>query len=1115
MNSEVGPERLLTPSKITAWLDCGHYLTLRRQADAGLLVPTNVGIGSLAGLLMDKGLTHERAYLEALKREGADVFEVASRARGETFAQWTERVAGVLAEGHDVVYQYPFVHDGLRGVADFLIRVDEPSSLGEFSYEPVDAKLARAEAKPGHVLQLCFYADALDSLQGRRPDRVHLVLGSGTTESIGLRAVEAYWRRIRHQLARVMAAEQDGHDTAAEPCSHCTFCEFADHCDAEWRADDALHYVAGIRRADVQALQAAKVTSLALLAESSVDVDGVRPERLEVIRRQAVLQRRAVEGRPPPFEVIPLRADDEASLRRRRLPEPNPGDVFIDFEGHPFWTPARGLFFLAGLLYRDADGRWSYEARWAHDPDGEATLTRSLIGWIADRRDRYPGMHVYHYNHTERVALLQLAREHGADEGLLENLVAKGVFVDVLEVVRQSVRVGDESYGLKTLELVAGYERGHDIDQGAGAVVEYEAWMGDGDGARLERIESYNADDVRATLAVRDWLLAEPLSQEPFRDPIELTDEPDDVDELVAGLIATDEPWKALLAHLLAYWNREGRAHWAQHVPLLEAARSDQLAHPEVIGGLEYVGTVPVTGRQKSERAVFHFPPQEIAPELAARGGPLMYPAGGGVITVSADSIDLVSGELVVAWSDTAAAAPLPSAVVLNDWVNPRPKPAALAVYARRVLDGTELESDAVRAAVLQGDLPVFVAGGPANAEFDAKLDHIIDAALHLDHSYLAVQGPPGTGKTYTGAHVIDRLIGRGLTVGVTAFSHAAINNLVRAAIDVRPSLRVLRQGPKPGRTVDELPGATYNANRTKWDSGNHDIVAGTTWLFANPAMVEAVDVLVIDEAGQTGLADALAAMSSARNVILLGDPLQLPQVTLATHPDGAGASVLEHVLGEHATVPPDRGVFLDMTWRMHPSICSFLSEHVYDGRLAAHPHCARQSVAGEAGLRWIRAEHSGCETSSDVEAQLVAEAIRGLIGKPWTDFDGETHVLAARDVMVVAPYNDHVNLVRAVLDGDPLTADARVGTVDKFQGQEAPVVIFTMATSSDECMPRAAGFLYSRNRLNVAISRARALAYLICTEELLDTRARSVDEMRLIGTLCALVEAATEQEQT
>jgi uncharacterized protein len=288
------------------------------------------------------------------------------------------------------------------------------------------------------------------------------------------------------------------------------------------------------------------------------------------------------------------------------------------------------------------------------------------------------------------------------------------------------------------------------------------------------------------------------------------------------------------------------------------------------------------------------------------------------------------------------------------------------------------------------------------------------------------------------------------------------------------------------------------------------NLVAGTTWLFAGKDMRNSpVDVLIVDEAGQLGLPDALAASTSARNLILLGDPQQLPQVSQATHPGGAGNSVLEHVLGGEPTIASSRGVFLPVTRRMHPDVCRFISEQIYEGRLGSDPGCAVQSSVAGTGLRWLRAEHEDCSTESAVEAGIVTAQIAELIGTDWTDRDGVIRPLGVGDFMVVAPYNDQVNLLRATLDANPITAGVRVGTVDKFQGQEAPVVFFSMTTSSGDDMPRGPEFLFSRNRLNVAISRARILAYLVCTDELLNSRAKDIEAMRLISTLCAFVEYA------
>jgi uncharacterized protein len=268
--------------------------------------------------------------------------------------------------------------------------------------------------------------------------------------------------------------------------------------------------------------------------------------------------------------------------------------------------------------------------------------------------------------------------------------------------------------------------------------------------------------------------------------------------------------------------------------------------------------------------------------------------------------------------------------------------------------------------------------------------------------------------------------------------------------------------------------------------------------------------VLVVDEAGQLALADAVASANGAKNLILLGDPLQLSQVAQAEHPDGSGASVLEHILGAHATLPADHGVFISETRRMHPDVCRFISDQIYEGRLSSHESCAQQSTQFGTGLRWLQAHHDGRATESPEEADIVVAQVRQMLGTEWVNHHGERAPLRAQDFMVVAPYNDQVDLLRASLDRSIDLRAVQVGTVDKFQGREAPVVFFTMTTSSSDDMPRGPEFLFSRNRLNVAVSRARCLAYLVCTETLLNSRARTIDEMRLIGTLSAFVEYAT-----
>ena len=415
--------------------------------------------------------------------------------------------------------------------------------------------------------------------------------------------------------------------------------------------------------------------------------------------------------------------------------------------------------------------------------------------------------------------------------------------------------------------------------------------------------------------------------------------------------------------------------------------------------------------------------------------------------------------------------------------------------------------------ALLKRDLPAFVADhGPLDGTFTDSIDDMTTWVRHLDHSYVAIQGPPGTGKTYSGARMVHSLIKAGKRVGITAMSHNAIDNLLEEIVDYfqecgdSTELKAVRRGTK--LDTGPLPGVTYAHSNGPAANAKYNLVAGTTWLFAGKDLKNSpVNVLVVDEAGQLALADALAASRSAESLVLLGDPLQLPQVSMAAHPGGGGRSVLQHILGDDTTMPSHRGVFLSETRRMHPNVCTFISEQIYEGRLTSHEDCKVQDTTSGTGLRWLPATHIDRSTECPEEADIVAEEINRLVGQEWTDATGAKAHLEVDDFMVVAPYNDQVRAIRTRLDTDPATRGVQVCTVDKFQGREAPVVFFTMTTSSAADMPRGADFLFSRHRLNVAISRARCLAYLVCTEELLNARARSVTDMRLISTLCSFVE--------
>jgi superfamily I DNA and/or RNA helicase len=346
--------------------------------------------------------------------------------------------------------------------------------------------------------------------------------------------------------------------------------------------------------------------------------------------------------------------------------------------------------------------------------------------------------------------------------------------------------------------------------------------------------------------------------------------------------------------------------------------------------------------------------------------------------------------------------------------------------------------------------------------------------------------------------------------VGVASNSHKAINNLLaeveKEALKRQVSFRGVK---KCSEEEHRLNGSLINDvfENPEVSAGNYDLIAGTAWLFARPEFDRSLDTLFVDEAGQVSIANVVAMGTSSRNIVLVGDQMQLSQPIKGAHPGESGQSALEFILGDAATVSPDRGIFLPITRRMNPDVCRFISEAVYEGRLHAEDTNAAQRLvlASDAdpafkatGISWVPVVHRDCSQKSEEEAAKIGELYTSLLGQRWTNKDGVTEAIGAADILIVSPYNMQVNLLKSVLP-----VGARVGTVDKFQGQEAAVVLVSMTTSTAEDVSRGLEFLYSRNRLNVAISRARCLAVVVASPALLEAPCNSIEQMKLVNTLC------------
>ncbi|OYV58272.1 MAG: hypothetical protein B7Z69_09860, partial [Actinobacteria bacterium 21-73-9] len=654
-----------------------------------------------------------------------------------------------------------------------------------------------------------------------------------------------------------------------------------------------------------------------------------------------------------------------------------------------------------------------------------------------------------------------------------------------------------------------------------GAVVEYERFMATRDPAPLANIEAYNRDDVVATKALRDWVVAQRPAGLTWRVAQFVRENANEQLDGLRAELATlaagdpDSP-EALLGQLLSYWSREKAA---AEMPLRATLRSSADAALEAVGAigdLRFAGEVAPEGRRRTTCWRFAYPKQEVDSDFDEPGKEVAFLDGEGRLRVGeVRGHDPEAREVVVQPPGTYEG-PLPRALALHRAVAPGAKWDALQDVARRVVAAGSIAGAPPALRDLLGGVAPRVTGRDAGAAFGDGVEEIVSWVEGLDDSYAPIQGPPGTGKTYRGGHVIVSMVRDAKRVGVTGPSHSAIDNLMREALKVAHDEGLDLGGASfvhwddnraprgPDRGID------YPKKRAEVFAGAAAVVGGTSWLFAAEEFArEPLDLLIVDEAGQVSLADLAAMSRAASNLLLLGDPLQLANVAQAVHPGRSGQSVLEYVLNGRATLPEHWGVFLRTTRRMHPEVCDFVSRQFYEGRLESDEACLNQRTAFGTGLRWLRAEHEGNSVASLEEVRLVVEQIRSMKGGRFVDRAGAGRVLEDSHFMVVVPYNAQRRLFRAALDEAGL-AGVEVGTVDKFQGREAVVVFFSMTASSEDQIARGKEFLFSRNRLNVAVSRARSLAYLVCTEALLDARAATVDTMRLISTVNAFVERAS-----
>lgn len=1095
-------------------------------------------------ILQKKGREHEDAFLNKLKEQGKEIVEIPRDGNSHTATM------RAMSQGKEIIYQANLFNNDdennirFEGYADFLFKVEGTSKLGNWYYEPWDTKLA-LKSKPYFIVQLCAYAEMLKSIQDVLPKKVHIVLGDGEIKSVRTDDYFYYYKRLKKSFLSQQA--NFDHKRLPELSGIENYGRWSSYAEKILKEQDHLSLVANIKKVQIKKFQKNGINTLTQLARTSLTyIPKMDSFVFESLKKQALLQLRSAGKSTPEYEVIkPSEADPKRGLAL--LPCASTNDVWFDMEGYPH--KKGGLEYLFGVTYLDNDGTLIFKDWWAHDTQQEKQAFQAFVSWVYKRWQNDPSMHIYHYASYEVTALKRLMGYHGSCEDQIDDLLRNDVFIDLYKVVREGLWIGEPKYSLKNIEHLYMDVRTTEVAKATDSIVYYERWLECKDGndwqtsALLKSIRDYNEEDCLSTKLLCDWLRnvqhkekinyilrsknkkQETLSNENVINKSALKYRSLGLaqkllESLEVNSDLSDEQ-KALIrlqAHLLEFHRREDKPMWWAKFDR-QSMKTEQLIEDiNCLGGLERTES-PKQVREKSYIYEYKF---DCSQDSKLKVGDSCYVVNGAidnVIRVIIEKIDMGRGLIGIKIGVKQPELPKKLNLIPDEFVN----------------------SDRILESIFETVDYWYIADKMPNALKDFLLkrkprilnhsaetiitgiksftEEIVDVVSNMENTTLCIQGPPGSGKTHTAAHVIVELIRNGRTVGITSNGHKAIAHLIDKVLQKAEQNNIYFPAVKIQSDSEDFHVESKKVDQaikadTVFSTKRYKLIGGTAWAFSNSLAKNHLDYLFVDEAGQVSTANLFGMVRSTKNIVLMGDQMQLSQPIKGSHPGESGKSCLEYYLEGHQTIPKNIGVFLDKTYRLHPNICKFISSTSYENRLESHESTSHRLITlteqdndlitKNSGLLFIPVEHEDNNQSSDEEVEVINKLINILLRGSFKDVNAGNIMrsISFNDILIVAPYNIQVSKIK-----ESLPQEAKVGSVDKFQGQEAPIVIISMCSSNANDASRGLEFVLNKNRINVAISRAQVLAIVVGSPSLADVSCKTPEQMELVNLFCKILE--------
>ena len=1069
-------------------------------------------------LRIEKGNIHEKNYLAELKKKYQKIIDLKNLDISKE--EKIKKTIEAIKDGWDVIYGGYLQRDNWRGEFDFLIiNKNTKSKLGDYSYEIIDTKNSN-KPKPDHIIQLGMYTYMLEGIQGLLPKRFTIILKNMVREDVQVNQVNEFFKIHRENYEKFINNGID--NIKPEKCGFCQVCSWQQECEKIWVKEDNLNQVGGLNKVHLKKLLELNIDTATKLSkqDSNKNLKGFREEISNKLIIQAKLQKEYELTKKPIYQYNKKNLIGPKGFNL--LPEPTASDLYFDIESVEDHVFPGGLEYLFGIYYIE-DNQEKFKAFWSHTKDEEKKTVIDFFDFTKSHFKKYPNSKIYHYGSYEITALLKLTSLHKAKGIEYDHYLNLDKFVNLLNVNKQSLYLSESSYSLKNVEKFYDFIRKGDVQKGDASQEYYIEWMETQDQNFLDEIESYNKQDCQSTYELHQWLLKiKPSDSSWFisqknENEMELRDwevEMLEYQNKVEKSKIKNPKIKQLMADIIGFYNREDKPAWREFFDRRTRSDEELIEDPECIGNMKLNGEPLVEKRSLIYSYKFEdqdFKLKKSKKTVIANNQDLEQKDYAGTII----DIDYIKKEVLLKRGTSQGL--LPSILSIGP-DKPRPN-NKLVSNTYKFIDSLIEENNKYPAlndflekkhprikGIKEGDKIIL------SEDFHKEIPKIVS---NLQNSYLYIQGPPGTGKTYQAANSIIELLKKNKNIAVTALSHKVIHNLLQKVEDMAKEQGVSFDGYKRGNLEDEdtvFQGEcinTYDKDTIFIDAlegiGKGKIFAGTKFHLASTFYDQKIDYLFIDEAGQVSLADLISIGNIAKNIILIGDQNQLGQPIKGTHPNDSGQSILDYLLEGRDTIPEDKGIFLNKTYRLNSKLTQFISSNFYEDRLVCDERTDKRIIKfdkkykiKDSGIHYIEMNHKNNVQTSIEEFEVIKDLMKEMIGTEFDD-NGQIRTLTVDDFLIISPYNTQVNLLISKLEEFEIN-NPRVGTIDRFQGQEAPITIISMTSSDSDSLPRNKEFFFSRNRLNVAISRAQVASIILFNPNLLDTSPKNLDQIKLMN---------------